>query len=135
MDGDGPKNRWAHGQGSFDRKIIEFFIEKNSFRGSNYINNIERYKKNIISEDVSSLSLKEVNFSKNTLNLIFIDVLGFELEVISSINFNEKIDYIYYEDEFPFSKKSKSIKEILKINYFKILGKLNYKNQIYQRIS
>jgi hypothetical protein len=32
MDGSGPPNKWAHGQGSFDRAQVEYWIRTNEFR-------------------------------------------------------------------------------------------------------
>ncbi|MDC3226441.1 hypothetical protein OAT75_02685, partial [Candidatus Pelagibacter sp.] len=77
--------------------------------------------------------LKDLNFSKNTLNLLVIDVQGFELEVLSSLSFNEKIDYIVYEDESPYSQKSKKIRKLLNINNYKPIGRLTWLDQIYKK--
>jgi hypothetical protein len=43
MNGEGPKNNWAHGQGSSDKEFIIKQIKLNNFRGSNYKENIQKY--------------------------------------------------------------------------------------------
>jgi len=87
MDGDGPPNRWAHGQGSFSPGTIEYWIEKNSFRGKTYRNNMQRYKESIVSETVCQRTLAELANEACILgiDLLIIDVQGAELEVISSL--------------------------------------------------
>ena len=45
MDADGPFNKWAHGQGSFLKSVIEESIHNNRFRGSDYRKNIKKLLK------------------------------------------------------------------------------------------
>ena len=78
--------------------------------------------------------IKNLNFSKNSLNLIVIDVQGFELEVLLSLSFNEKIDYIVYEDENPYSHKSHKIRKLLNKHHYKLIGRLTWVDQIYKKI-
>ena len=113
---DNQNNDWLHGLGSFDKK------------------NIEHLKKNIISESVSPFELKNLNFPKNLLNLLVIDVQGFELEVLLSLSFNEKIDYIVYEDDVPYSKKSKKIRKLLSEHNYILIGRLTWIDQVYKKI-
>ena len=77
--------------------------------------------------------LKNLNFPKDSINLLVIDVQGFELEVLLSLSFNEKIDYIVYEDEFPFSQKSKKIKKVLTMHNYVLIGRLTWLDQIYKK--
>ena len=64
------------------------------------------------------------------------DVQGHELQVIRSINFKkQKIDYIYFEDENPTSKNSIQIKNLLKKNKYKLIGRLSWIDQVYCRIN
>jgi hypothetical protein len=86
----GQKNYWLHGQGSFDKKNIENVIDKNCFRGDKFKKNVEKLKNNIVSELVLPFELKNLNFPKDSVNLLVIDVQGFELEVLLSLSFNEK---------------------------------------------
>ena len=127
------KNDWLHGLGSFDKKNVENAINQSKFREVELKKNIEKLKNNIISEEVSPFKLKNLNFSKNTLNLLVIDVQGFELEVLSSLSFNEKVDYIVYEDEFPYSEKSKKIRKLLNMNNYELIGRLTWLDQIYKK--
>jgi FkbM family methyltransferase len=131
LNGEGFFDNWAHGLGSFDKDSILKAIDDNSFRGKNYINNIKRFKENIIHEPVKSFQLKNIKFPANTSNLLVIDVQGFELEVLESLSFKEKIDYIVYEDDKPLSIKSKKIRNLLVKNRYKLIGRLTWLDQIY----
>ena len=122
MNGDGPMNNWAHGQGSFDKKIIEFHIEDNQFRGEKYKKDIRFYKENIESEEIKIIKLSDIYIPDNIETLLVIDVQGFELEVIESINFNNAPKYIFYEDDLKDKPKAEKIKSILKKNNYKYIG-------------
>ena len=131
---DNQNNDWLHGLGSFDKKNVENAINQNNFRGENFKKNIENLKNNIVSVSINSFELKNLNFPKNSINLIVIDVQGFELEVLLSLSFNEKIDYIVYEDENPYSHKSKKIRKLLEAHHYKLIGRLTWVDQIYKKI-
>ena len=76
--------------------------------------------------------ISEINFPKNSINLLVIDVQGHEIYVIKSINFKkQKIDYIYYEDENKLSDESNKIKNILKKNNYKLISRLSWVNLVY----
>ena len=123
MDGEGPFNGWAHGQGSFSREFIENEIEKNSFRGKEYINKIQFFKSSIKSEIVSTIGISEIFVDNKQQNLLIIDVQGSEFNVINSINFeNQKFNLIYYEDENPFSISSRKIRKLLKSKKYYFAG-------------
>jgi len=126
----GQKNYWLHGLGSFDKKNIENGIDKKSFIGDEFKKNIEKLKNNIVSELVLHFELKNLNFPKDSINLLVIDVQGFELEVLSSLSFNEKMDYIVYEDEVPYSQKSKKIRKMLTMHNYVLIGRLTWLDQI-----
>ena len=88
MDGNGPPNKWAHGQGSFNIESIHYWIEQNKFRGNNYRLNIDKYKSSVLSEEVRQVTLAQIvndNVIKN-FGLLVVDVQGAELEVIKSLN-------------------------------------------------
>lgn len=126
------KNDWAHGLGSFKKKNVISAIEKNNFRGEIYKKNIFKFKKLIISEKVIPSKISEINFPKNSINLLVIDVQGHEIYVIKSINFKkQRIDYIYYEDENKLSDESNKIKNILKKNNYKLISRLSWVNLVY----
>ena len=131
-----PKNGWLHlhGCGSFDKKHVEDGIERNSFKGTEYSRDTSELSNHIVSESVKSFPLKDLNFPKDSLNLLIIDVQFYELEVLLSLSFNEKIDYIIYEDVFPYSLESKKIRRLLKKNNYKVIGRLSWIDQIYKKV-
>jgi len=111
MNGDGPANNWAHGQGSFDPNVVRYWIERNRFRGEEYVKNIDIYLQSIVSIDVEIVSLSDVAMSRQNDNLlIVIDVQGFELEVIRGIDWNCPPAFIVLEDDL---NKSGPISEYL----------------------
>lgn len=100
MNGNGPANDWAHGQGSFDPDVIKYWIERNRFRGEEYVRNIGTYMAAIISTDVDIIRLADISLSKQKGNLLLvIDVQGFELEVIRGIDWSFPPAYIVLEDD------------------------------------
>jgi hypothetical protein len=135
MDGDGPKNGWAHGQGSVNKKFIETQIELNSFRGPRYRNNIQKYKNNIILQEVNTTKISSLLIPDCTENILIIDSQGSELDVILSIDFKiNKIDLIFYEDISPDSKNSRTIRKILRQQNYIAFGKLDNVNQVYKKV-
>jgi hypothetical protein len=98
MNGTGPQNGWAHGQGSFDRKVIVQWIYKNSFRGSEYVSNIPRFIDCITSSEVPVRRLSDFNFQMENA-LLCVDVQGFELDVLESVDWTNPPKYIILEDD------------------------------------
>jgi FkbM family methyltransferase len=99
MNGDGPPNDWAHGQGSFDPHLVKYWIERNKFRGEDYVRNIDQYIDSIISIDVEIIRLSDIEMSSQNYNLLLnIDVQGFELDVIRGIDWSRPPAYIVVED-------------------------------------
>ena len=107
---------------SVDKKIIEFHIEDNQFRGEKYKKDIRFYKESIESEEIKIIKLSNIYIPDNIETLLVIDVQGFELEVIESINFNNAPKYIFYEDDLKDNPKAEKIKSILKKNNYKYIG-------------
>jgi len=100
MNGDGPANDWAHGQGSFDRDVIAYWIEQNRFRGETYVKNIARYHAAIRSVEVAIVRLGDLPLARDHANLlVVIDVQGFELEVIRGIDWEHPPAYVVFEDD------------------------------------
>ena len=111
MNGTGPANDWAHGQGSFDKEVVEYWIGRNKFRGPEYVANIDFYRASIKSIDVDIVRLSDIEFSRRHENLlIVIDVQGFEFDVIRGIDWAHPPAYIVFEDDL---KKSGAIGEYL----------------------
>lgn len=102
MDGEGPMNRWAHGQGSFSKDTVISTIRKNEFRGENYRQNIAKYINSIASTSIFSIKLSKLleDNSIEECNLLVVDVQGAELEVLSSLSEMDRLpQYIIYEDD------------------------------------
>jgi FkbM family methyltransferase len=122
MNGDGPENDWAHGQGSFDRNVVEYWIKRNRFRGQGYVRNVDRYLQSIVSIDVEITRLSDVAMSDENDNLLLvIDVQGFELDVIRGIDWHYPPAYIVVEDDL---NKAGPIGEYLSAKgYFYLCGR------------
>lgn len=102
MDGEGPMNRWAHGQGSFDKETIIHWIKQNEFRGEKYRANIQKYLNSIIRINIETKPLTDIirPFNIKKIDALVIDVQGHELQVLQSCNIKEtKPEYIFYEDD------------------------------------
>lgn len=85
MNGDGPFNNWAHGQGSIDYNTVVHWIEENRFRGEKYSQNVPLYISSIRAVDLSIKRLEEF-IPPHSSYLLVIDVQGFELEVLKGVN-------------------------------------------------
>lgn len=119
--------RWVNGLGSLNRESVEEAIENGPLNKDIK----SQLKNNIINEISIPIALRNIEFNKKSKNLVVIDVQGFELDVILSLNFNQKVDYIVYEDEKPFSDNSKKIRNILTNNGYVPIGRLTWNDQIY----
>ena len=98
MNGDGPNNNWAHGQGSFDKSTVIHWIEQNSFRGDDYRRQLNFFKDSITSIEVPVVKASNIIPDSNNL-LLVIDVQGFELEVLNGVNWFKPPKYIMLEDD------------------------------------
>jgi FkbM family methyltransferase len=119
MNGNGPANNWAHGQGSFDPNVVKYWIERNRFRGEDYVRNIDTYLQSIISIDVDIVPLSDIAMSRQNDNLlVVIDVQGFELDVICGIDWSHPPAFIVLEDDL---NKSAPISEYLALQGYSYL--------------
>jgi FkbM family methyltransferase len=124
MNGDGPPNDWAHGQGSFDRNVVKYWIERNRFRGEDYVRNIDHYIESIISVDVEIIRLSDIEMSGQNDNLFLnIDVQGFELDVIRGIDWSHPPAYIVVEDYL--NEASPIDKYLIARGYFYLCGRVD----------
>jgi FkbM family methyltransferase len=99
MNGDGPKNDWAHGQGSFDKATVIYWIHQNSFRGKEYVANIDRYVRSITSIEVDVVRTDSL-LEKNRCGLLLVvDVQGFESEVLDGVDWRNPPEWIVVEDD------------------------------------
>lgn len=100
MNGSGPPNNWAHGQGSFDKDIVRYWIERNRFRGDDYVDNVDFYHASIRSIMVPIVRLADLEILQSRGNkLLAIDVQGFEMDVIQGIDWSHPPTYIVFEDD------------------------------------
>lgn len=100
MNGTGPANNWAHGQGSFNKNIVRYWIDRNKFRGEEYVKNIDVYYDAIRSMEVRVVRLADIELARSGNNLLLvIDVQGFELNVIRGIDWSHRPEYIVFEDD------------------------------------
>lgn len=107
MNGEGPANDWAHGQGSFHKDTIVHWINENRFRGAEYIRNIKLFYESILSMDVPIQPLRDIPASRDYENLlVVIDAQGYEMDVIRGIDWSMPPAYIVFEDDL---KKSSSL--------------------------
>lgn len=98
MNGDGPLNNWAHGQGSFDRNIIEYWIRRNSFRGEDYRRRIDFFISSITSENVPVRRVADFQ-RRDVETLLCIDAQGFELTVLHGVDWSTPPAYVIFEDD------------------------------------
>lgn len=123
MDGKGPGKGWAHGQGSFSKNVVIYWIKNNKSRGKNYIKNISKYINSIKYKEIQTKKISSIKIPKDHLSLLLIDVQGFELEVLKGMNWNNSPDFIVYEDDLKiYNKKSNLIRKILKKKGYIYLG-------------
>jgi FkbM family methyltransferase len=122
MNGDGPPNNWAHGQGSFDPNIVKYWIERNRFRGEDYVRNIDTYLQSIISIEVDIVPLSDIAMSRQNDNLLVVmDVQGFEMDVIRGIDWSHPPAFIVLEDDL--NKADPISKYLESRGYFYLCGR------------
>ena len=127
MDGNGPFNKWAHGQGSLNKNTIIKWIYKNKFRGSKYIKNINKYIDSILETVIKSTTLNSIckTYQIKKVDLLLMDVQGAEYEVLKNLKFFDlKPRFIIYEDDSSLPKEERILLEkLLKTEgYFFITG-------------
>ena len=110
MNGEGPQNNWAHGQGSFDKKVVEHWIKENAFRGTDYVKNMDRFIAGIVSVTISVMLLKDLSRRLDgTENLLLVmDVQGAEWEVLQGVDWSTPPRFIVLEDDMDRGKKIKN---------------------------
>lgn len=102
MDGTGPPNKWAHGQGSLNKNTIIQSIYKNKFRGSKYRKNINKYIDSILEIDIKGTTVDAIcrTYQLKKIDLLLLDVQGAEYEVLKNLKFFDiKPKYIIYEND------------------------------------
>ncbi len=94
MNGEGPPNNWAHGQGSFDKDVIIYWIRRNAFRGQEYRAQIPRFIDSIQSKKVPVVQLRMLQGEQTENLLLVIDVQGFELQVLQGVDWDRPPAFI-----------------------------------------
>lgn len=89
-------NDWAHGQGSSDRSVVEYWIRANSWRGPRYLRQIPMFLGSIEEAVVEVLRLEDIIEDK--IDLVVIDVQGMEADVVSSLGAHRP-DHIFVETD------------------------------------
>ena len=127
MDGKGPNNKWAHGQGSVNKETIISWIHKNKFRGITYRKNIKRYIDSIKKININAKSLNQIVIENNLndgFDLLLLDVQGHEYQVLRNLQFMKNLPkYIVYEDDSSLTRRdSKKTWLLLKsLGYFNLI--------------
>lgn len=123
MNGDGPPNNWAHGQGSFLRSSVEYWIWQNQFRGEIYRANIGKYLGAIRETDVNVVPLRCLSLGGIENVLLIIDVQGAELEVLLGVNWRRRPQWLVFEQDLG---EQLIIRDLLTaLGYYYICGKSN----------
>lgn len=112
MDGDGPFNKWAHGQGSFFESVIKETIHNNRFRGSYYRKNIKKFISSIMSIDVEKASFDEIliDYNIKKIDILLMDVQGYEYQILKSFkSWSTKPKIIVYENDGSMKEKESKL--------------------------
>lgn len=128
MDGDGPFNKWAHGQGSLNKETIIQWIHSNAFRGSRYVQNIDRYISSIKEVQLVANTLDKIAeaYALEGIDLLVLDVQGNEYNILSSLPYSKrKPRIILYEDDSSLKQPDRLSLEsmLIRMNYVYVLGK------------
>lgn len=110
MDGSGPPNKWAHGQGSFDRRQVEYWIRANEFRWNDphltesYLSRISETE--VVCRPAADIILDHV--PKNEHCVVVIDTQGAESVILRGLFSNRDVKpiLITYEDDRGFIWKN-----------------------------
>ena len=120
MNGEGPQNNWAHGQGSFNYDTVVYWINENSFRGKSYVEQIPFFISSIQSTELQIKPICEI-VSAHPNQLLVIDVQGFELEVLKGVDWHRNPPaHILLEDDL--GKTSQITQFLLERGYRYVCG-------------
>lgn len=114
MNGDGPNNNWAKGQGSFSRAQVVYWIWKNAFRGEAYRARIPEWISSIEQRAVpmrrtSDLILDDADPAST---LLVVDVQGYEYNVLRGISPGKYPRWIVIEQDTGDFAASELLKEM-----------------------
>lgn len=99
MNGNGPPNDWAMGQGSSSRATVVYWIWQNSFRGDAYTERIPEWISAIRSISVPVVLTDDVMPRTDGDVLMVVDVQGMELEVLQGLSLARLPRWIIVEED------------------------------------
>jgi len=98
MNGEGPQNNWAFGQGSNTRATVVYWIYKNSWRGADYTERIPKWIEAIEALQVPVIPTRD--FIDNAARtLLVIDVQGMESDVLLGLCVRNLPKWVVIEDD------------------------------------
>lgn len=122
MNGEGPQDGWAHGQGTFEYDTVVYWIKQNAYRGREYRENIRHYITAITHLDVPTKQVRDfIPGAENVL--LVIDVQGAEYEVLRGMDWENPPKYIMIEDDL--DKTARAIRLLYYHGYRYICGTYN----------
>jgi len=98
MNGNGPQNNWALGQGSSSRATVVYWIYKNSWRGEAYVNRIPEWIGAIETLQVKVIKTQDL-VREADKTLLVIDVQGMESEVILGLSRENLPKWVVIEED------------------------------------
>ena len=123
MDGNGPQNLWATGQGSFDRCLVVWWVHQNAWRWGGERAKTERFISQIKMLNVDVRRTSEFLVGPPDETLLVIDVQGPETEVISGLRSDSLPKWVICESDSP---RFDSPFELLEsLGYRKLVGGAN----------
>jgi FkbM family methyltransferase len=98
MNGNGPHNNWALGQGSSSRATVVYWIYKNSWRGAAYVERIPDWISAI--EKLQVRVIRTQDFVREAAKtLLVVDVQGMESEVIRGLSEENLPRWVVIEED------------------------------------
>jgi FkbM family methyltransferase len=98
MNGDGPQNNWALGQGSNSRATVVYWIYKNAWRGIDYMERIPEWLEAIEMLPVPIIPTGDL-IGNGDRTLLVIDVQGMEGDVILGLAVNNLPKWVVIEED------------------------------------
>lgn len=114
MNGDGPRNNWAKGQGSFSRAQIVYWIWRNRFRGEAYCVRMPEWIRSIRSLAVPMIRTSDLLPDRAQLSstLLVVDVQGYEHNVIRGLTLDQLPRWILIEQDTNDLSAAKLLREL-----------------------
>ena len=100
MNGNGPENDWAKGQGSFSKSHVVYWIWQNTFRGELYRSKVSEWIDSICCQSVQLVKTSALlaGFDPSR-TLVVIDTQGFELDVVLGLDCESMPRWVVIEQD------------------------------------